>query len=320
MVQDLFDWWGRVHIGRWNDRDLWQQAVRKKAIAWLEHTPKIKGSTCNVMAWQQAGLLFGLQGEISVPTYMHMCSELASVPPEDVNPEHLLLAYSLSITPANIENFVDRFANVTIPYRSTVPNIRFVDTLGMVVPYLHLTNRNERAKKQIDEYDAALWNGLYPAHAFDLKKNLPLGVFDWSRGCGWYILALVEAVAVEGNAERIIKLAKSLLSLQREHGGFGSFLFVDSSRMESSGTVMIGILMVRAYELTNNVDFLRAARKCEKALMMATRRDGTVDYCQGDTSGIGNYSNVFSFMPFVQGMTLFLCKKLNNYHSEGSDE
>ena len=90
--------------------------------------------------------------------------------------------------------------------------------------------------------------------------------------------------------------------------------------MESSGTVMIGILMVRAYELTNNVDFLRVARKCEKALMMATRRDGTVDYCQGDTSGIGNYSNVFSFMPFVLGMTLWLCMKLNNYQSEGSDE
>ncbi len=313
MIQDLFDWCGRVHIGRWNDRNLWQQAVRKKAMEWLEHTPKIKGSTRNVMAWQQAGLLLGLEGEMPVATYKRMCSELERVPLENVNPEHLLLAYSLGITPANIENFVDRFANETIPYRSTVPNIRFVDTLGMVVPYLHLTNRNERAKKQIDEYDAALWDGLYPAHAFDLKRNLPLGVFDWSRGCGWYILALIEAVTVEGNAERIIRLAESLLPLQREHGGYGSFLFVDGSRMESSGTVMIGLLMLQAYELTGNDKFLEAAGRCERSLMVATRRNGIVDYCQGDTHGIGNYSDVFSFMPFVQGMALLLYKKLNKY-------
>lgn len=282
-------------------------------MSWLERTPKIAGSTYNVMAWQQAGLLLGLQDEIPASVYKRLRSELENLAVEEVNPEHLLLAYSLRITPANIESFVAKYIKATIPYRSTVPNIRFVDTIGMVLPYLHKTNRDDLAKRQIDEYDVALWNGIYPAHAFDMRCKLPLGVFDWSRGSGWYILGLVEAMTVEGNAERVVKFAESLLPLQREYGGFGSFLFVDGSRMESSGTVMIGILMVQAYELTNNVDFLKAARKCEKALMMATRRDGTVDYCQGDTHGIGNYSRVFTFMPFVQGMTLLLCKKINMY-------
>ncbi len=32
--------------------------------------------------------------------------------------------------------------------------------------------------------------------------------------------------------------------------------------------------------------------KIEKALMKATRRDGTIDFAQGDTKGIGSYSQI----------------------------
>lgn len=320
MVQDLFDWYGRIHIGRWNNRNLWVKAVKKKSLEWLEHTPRIIGSTSNVMAWQHAGLILGVGEDLSVETSKCYIERLKKLSLEDINPEHLLLAYALHAKLSNIEDFVNRYQNRTIPYRSSVSNIRFVDTIGMVVPYLYWTQRYEQAKKQMDEYDQSLLNKIFPSHAFDIRKKLPLGVFDWSRGCGWYILGLVESVGMEGTEDRILKLANALLPLQRNEGGFGSFLFVDSSRMESSGTVMIGLLMLKAFELTNCEKYLASAQRCEKALMMATRRDGTVDYCQGDTHGIGNYSEVFSFMPFVQGMTLLLHKRLNNYQPKVSDK
>ena len=50
--------------------------------------------------------------------------------------------------------------------------------------------------------------------------------------------------------------------------------------------------------------------------MKATRRNGAVDYCQGDTYGIGYYSQIFSVMPFVQGLTLMLSKQLDSICGE----
>ena len=41
-----------------------------------------------------------------------------------------------------------------------------------------------------------------------------------------------------------------------------------------------------------------------------TRRDGALDYAQGDTLGIALYSTRFDILPFAQGMTLSLLKKL----------
>lgn len=47
--------------------------------------------------------------------------------------------------------------------------------------------------------------------------------------------------------------------------------------------------------------------------MKATRRDGTIDFAQGDTKGIGSYSQIFDRMPFAQGMGLYLSKTLDIY-------
>ena len=47
--------------------------------------------------------------------------------------------------------------------------------------------------------------------------------------------------------------------------------------------------------------------------MKATRRDGTRDFAQGDTKGIGSYSQIFDRMPFAQGMGLYLSKTLDIY-------
>ena len=181
----------------------------------------------------------------------------------------------------------------------------------MVLPFLHACGWDDLAKRQLEEYDQALLQELFPAHAYDIEKNLPLGVFDWSRGIGWYILGLIETADMKGNAARIVKLANALLSLQREDGGFSSFIFNQKERLESSGTVLIGLLFVSAYQITYDTRFLESAFRVEKALMQATRRNGAIDNCQGDTYGIGYYSQIFSVMPFAQGLALKLSKALN---------
>ncbi|MPN08619.1 hypothetical protein SDC9_155904 [bioreactor metagenome] len=43
-----------------------------------------------------------------------------------------------------------------------------------------------------------------------------------------------------------------------------------------------------------------------------TRRDGALDYCQGDTVDFGIFSQRLDVMPFAQGMALRAFKIYNN--------
>ena len=314
MKRDIVDWLGRIHIGRWKDRNVWGKAVERVAIKWLHDTPRIENATEDVMMWQKAGLLLGVGADKVEGVCDDTKKGLQRVKNEKVNLENLLLAYALKERPENVEAFVETYKNGTIPYRKHENAIRYVDTIGMVVPYLHWTGMDVLAKRQLEEYDKALWKKVFPAHAYNVELNLPMGVFDWCRGCGWYILALVECVEMDGVKERVLNLASALLPLQKENGGFGAFFFNKETRQESSGTALIGLLMVAAYDFTNDDRFLTCAINCERSLMGATRRDGSVDFCQGDTACIGDYSHVFSLMPFAQGMALKLYKKLSLYN------
>lgn len=334
---NLREWILRVYIGRWQERKIWQQAVERKAKEWLRHSPTVrytaqsrlvlwdiirgKYRNSTIQTWQDAGLLLGL-GQASAVEYVQLHPDALNT--KDIIPEDLLLAYALKkndcLHPYIEEKILSCYQNVkeqgTIYYRPWAKNIRFVDTLGMVLPFLHACGWDDLAKRQMEEYDRALLNGIFPAHAFNMETNLPMGVFDWGRGIGWYILALIETVDMEGQDVRVMNLAKALLPYQRPDGSFGCFVFNPQSRMESSATVLIGLLFLCSYRLSKDATFLKAARRTEKALMKATRRNGAVDYCQGDTYGIGYYSQIFSVMSFVQGLALRLSKKIDTFDGD----
>ena len=129
---------------------------------------------------------------------------------------------------------------------------------------------------------------------------------------GWYILGLLES---ESKQNRILLLARRMRELQRADGSFGCFLFNPCSPRESSGTALAGLLFSKAYELSLDASFLEAAENCAGALMTMTRRDGSLDFAQGDTVGIALYSTRFDILPFAQGMTLLLLKQLDLFRS-----
>ncbi|MDO4738522.1 MAG: hypothetical protein Q4A50_07865 [Bacteroidales bacterium] len=335
----LKEWQSRIHIGRWEDRLKWQKAIEKKAEKWLNHTPTVKMTAQNrlilldilkgkyrnatIQTWQIAGLLLGLEkkdAERYTKSHQYLCVQ------SNVLPEDFLLAYALKkhgLLDEEKERIVldscQKFRESgTIYYRPWVKHIRFVDTLGMVLPFLHSCGWDDLANRQLEEYDQALLQGVFPAHAYDIEKNIPLGVHDWGRGIGWYILGLIETDDMGGNAARILRLANALLPFQLNSGGFSCFMFNRAERMESSGTVLAGLLFLQAYRISSEKTFLAAAFRVEKALMCSTRRNGVLDNCQGDTYGIGYYSHVFSIMPFAQGLALKLSKELNQYTDENA--
>lgn len=330
-------WQQRIHIGRWENRRVWQKAIEKKSRQWLRHTPtvkitdqgrlilwdRIRGNyrSATIQSWQDAGLLLGLEKEDAI-AYSKQHPKLFAK--EAMETDQMLLAYALKKKGALSTEAEERLkaaflpyetSTSTIPYRKRLPDYRFVDTIGMVCPFLYACGLNSLADRQIQEYDKVLLQGTFPPHVCYLPGQLPLGVFDWGRGLGWYILGLTETMELEMNQKRILHLAERLLPLQKEEGGFGCMLFNPIERFESSGTALCGILFVRAYQLSLEPAFLKAAFASEKALMKATRRNGAIDYAQGDTKGIGFYSRTFDIMPFAQGMGLYLSKILNMYET-----
>lgn len=104
----------------------------------------------------------------------------------------------------------------TIPYRKTLPHIRFVDTIGLVCPFLHQCDFSDLAIRQIEEYDHCLWEEVFPPHAYDLASHKPLGVFDWARGWGWYVLGLIETADLPGNKKRILNLSNHLRLFRKQ--------------------------------------------------------------------------------------------------------
>lgn len=331
---NLNEWQNRIHIGRWLDRQQWQQAVEKKAWLWVEKSPSVRTSNNTrlllwdmltgkyrnrtVQSWQDAGLLLGL-GENACREYIAKRPDLFN---NDFETDQALLAFVLAkygcLSDKQKQVVIDFFKQYTdtgetIPYRKHVKNLRFVDTIGMIVPFLHLVGMDAAAAHQVADYDKALFRGIYPSHAYNLETDLPLGVHDWARGLGWYILGLIFSMDVADHSERIVELANALSPLQKTDGSYACFVFNRAERMESSGTALIGLLMLRAFEITSNIEYLNRAKCIESSLMRATRRDGALDYCQADTQGTGFYSHVFSTMPFAQGILLLLSKEIDKY-------
>lgn len=330
----LYEWQSRIHIGRWSDRKVWRCAVEQKARQWLKKSPTVRTSNNTrlllwdilrgefrnktVQSWQDAGLLLGL-GEKACHDYVMSHPDLFK---KNLDTDFALLAYALKVNnslsndqEANVLSYFKKYIDdkVVIPYKQKVATVLFVDTIGLVVPFLYSVGEFDAAVRQVKEYDKALLRDTFPAHSYNLQTDYPQGLHDWARGIGWYVWGLTVSADLADHSTRIVRIADALLPLQKDNGGFGRFIFNRSGRAESSGTVMIGLLMNKAYSLTRNNKYLECAIRIEHFLMSITRRDGAVDYNQGDTPCTGYYSYIFSIMPFAQGMTLLFSKQLDDY-------
>lgn len=306
----------------------------------------------SIQGWQAAGLFLGLHAYAadrkdealkerlcrSLEEHELVKRCLASPEPERWEADRLLLDYAVleagcrgadrvaEASAALLESL--RTEAGTLAYRRRQPGVRYVDTVGLACPLAAAcaarAGKEEYwnlAAKQVEEYDVARLPGSsFPAHGFELERGYPLGLYDWSRGLGWYALGLCELYRLmslhgrpeaEEMARRILALAEELLPLQKKNGGFGWMVARPESVFESSGTALMGLLLVAAHRISGEERFLKAAFRAERALMGVTRRRGALDMCQGDTKGIGMYSDVWGLMPFAQGMALRLSVELN---------
>lgn len=355
-TKDTLSHW---HIGKW-DGDSYQRAWIKIAEKWLYKTPTVKMTDNNryvlldvlkkkyrnktIQSWQIASVILGLKS-LNNPkvdnieniffnsdyTWKNKPAKVAesylsyAILKTSNHPEKLYNAMNFTLN--MIKEHVD--SDGIIRYiKDTSVEARYVDTLGLVCPFLVLYgkiyNDNDAVRlalNQIFFYRKYGFLDRYclPNHAISKTKLLPLGIYGWGRGCGWYILSLVETYDyIEDSIEKktmkkwIKEAAESYKIFQHENGGFGAILQRDNT-YDSSITAIMAYFYQFCGDLFNNKEYYLITDKCIGCLKNYTRRSGAIDYCQGDTKDIGIFSQTYAPMPFAQGFALrTIGKRLSN--------
>ncbi|WBW98958.1 glycoside hydrolase family 88 protein [Oceanirhabdus sp. W0125-5] len=219
----------------------------------------------------------------------------------------------------------------TVQYRNHMKSYRYVDTIGFICPFLVLygTKYNkdeclELAVKQIEEYEkhGFLDRHHIPCHAYKLEDKIPLGVYGWGRGIGWFAIGIIDGwneLTVNHKYKQIFeksvtKFADAVISFQQDNGSWNWTVTRSECRADSSTTAILGWFMLNASKIESiSKKSLVSADKAMKYLMRVTRKNGAVDFSQGDTKDIGVYSSLFNILPFTQGFCIRCINLFENY-------
>lgn len=342
-------WLSRIKIGRWDNEKIWKAQVLKVAKKWFDHMPTvkktdqtryllldmIKGNYKNktIQSWQIGGLYLGIGKNASEEELQSMQSVFIRensggwiISPKEV--DEALLAYAIlkysrnrdQIKPAMEEMFRLIKGKVQnndqcVCYRNSISNVRFVDTVGFICPFLALYGNYYKEEEALDIVQCQIRNyrekgllekSLLPVHAYDSKSGLPMGIYGWGRGAGWWMLGLIDTYKEwkVGWLEEIVEqTAKALAYFENETGGFSSNLVLKNN-VDSSITAIAGYFYYEYYKINSEEKYVDICKACVNALMKNTRRTGEIDFSQGDTKGIGIYSQTYDRMPFTQGIVL----------------
>ncbi|MEL0456397.1 glycoside hydrolase family 88 protein [Flavobacteriaceae bacterium SZ-1-7] len=211
---------------------------------------------------------------------------------------------------------IDSKYNVIL-YRPNV-NYQYVDTLGMICPFLlaYATafNKNEfidLSNKQIIFYiNHGLNKNGMPYHAIDLNNFFPMGSSNWGRGLGWYMLALTATLKytdTENNSmygyfkNEFDKIAPHLKNLKKDQF-WGQFIGVSKNWHNDTS---VSCMLFYSLSLLKEENCFEEFYKFLKPL---TTKKGQVDYTSGDTEDINIYSREYGKSELTQGLILSIFK------------
>jgi unsaturated rhamnogalacturonyl hydrolase len=155
-----------------------------------------------------------------------------------------------------------------------------------------------------------------------VENKIPLGLYGWGRGLGWFAIGLIDTwTELPVNSEHrnelekiVVNYAKAITTFQQENGSWNWTVGRNECRADSSTTATLGWFMLNASRISEiSNECLASTDKAIKYLMKVTRRNGAVDFSQGDTKDIGVYSMSFNVLPFTQG---FCIRTINLYENQ----
>jgi unsaturated rhamnogalacturonyl hydrolase len=300
----------------------------------------------SIQSWQKASLLLGLNqfaiknndAEVKKRIQNYILSEIDSNGNWKQNPteiDAIILAYAiLKVDGIEVQKYKPAFdfsynlilnlkgTDGTIAYRKHISDFRFVDTIGFISPFLIrygiIFNNQEAIDlgiKQITEFNrfAMLNEEFIPCHTYNIKSNLPVGLFGWGRGLGWYAIGLIDAwnelpeTHSQKNemTELVTRFAQMTMKFQNENGSWNWLILNRQSQADSSTTATLAWFLANAASIPEISDKANSSKeKALNYLQKVTRRNGAIDFSQGDTKGIGDHSQEFDILPFTQGFCL----------------
>lgn len=224
----------------------------------------------------------------------------------------------------------------TVGYRKSMQSYRYVDTIGFICPFLVSYgiryNKGEcidLAVKQIKEYEqyGMLAQHHIPCHVYKIENKVPLGLYGWGRGLGWFAIGLIDTWGELPEKspykpvleESVKRFAKGAMRFQQENGSWNWAVTRNECRPDSSTTATLGWFMLNAAKIDEIAkECLESTDKAIGYLMKVTRRNGAVDFSQGDTKDIGVYSMLFGILPFTQGFCIRMINLYNNTQSSAN--
>jgi len=204
-----------------------------------------------------------------------------------------------------------------ILYRPNL-NYQYVDTLGMICPFLVMYatafKKEEFIKlsnHQIKFYiDHGLNNNRIPYHALDLTNYSPMGSCNWGRGLGWYLLALSATLKHTNETnnsmysffKKEMELLKTPIDSFKKNQYWGQFLGVSKNwHKDTSVSCMLFYSLSLIGEENEYKDFYNFIKPL-------TTNKGDVDYTSGDTEDINIYSREYGKSELTQGILLSIFK------------
>ncbi|ULL13899.1 hypothetical protein DVH26_05225 [Paenibacillus sp. H1-7] len=370
VVPMFRDWVSRIHIGRYQDRQIWNRSITSIGVKWLNTTPKIKVTdntrlvaidmlrgnyTKNaIQHWQEASLVMGLaeyvkrnvDSEARQELMKFLDSKLDAQGQWISKPQHVdtaILAYAImKLDFIDTDRYRSAWDNTwelirdhvgddgTVAYRKFMKNYRYVDTIGFICPFLvaygvryNKPECVELAVKQIIAYEEnGMLNGYHiPSHAYCVDSKVPLGLYGWGRGLGWFAIGLADAwnelpehhpckPMLENSVRRF---ALAAMKFQQERGNWCWTVTRGESVPDSSTTATLAWFMMNASRIEDiSASCQESMNRAIGYLMKATRRSGAVDFSQGDTKDIGVYSMLFNILPFTQGFCIRMMNSQTN--------
>ena len=349
--------YSHFHIGRWSDTGKWKSAVENVCRKWSVRTPtlrlrkpcryllldRIRGTygKAMVQSWQKAGCILGLQEAGDSHTLTICKKQLLDADGNWIIPvnkiDYAMLAYAIlrsAADPSSVRSAMDHMIRCIednlcpdgmVSYSAgKTSNRRYVDTLGFVCPFLALYGRIYQepryVRMAVEQLRLFRRTGLMqqlPVHCYRPDTGMPLGIWGWGRGTGWYTLGLIDLYPeLPEGADRdevtiwIREIAEACLEFEGHDGGFSAILPAGTP-YDSSATAMLGYFYARCGEIFGDMRYTQLASRCRTRLMKMTMITGIIDECQGDTIDLGIFSERYAPMPFAQGVTLRLASVLD---------
>lgn len=207
-----------------------------------------------------------------------------------------------------------------IPYRTTSHNLCFIDSLGMICPFLlgyakEFNNKDafDLGVKQMIHFIKKGFseNGL-PYHAYDDEGKY--GCIGWGRGLGWMLWGMADMFEYldRNTAEyeiihaEYVRLIGIVVANQKENGALSWIVDRPELSDDVSATAMCAYSIMRGIELkilgSEYIFFLQKVANFIDSCIVG----GKVTQTSGECIGLGVYSDKFSYFPWGHAPSVIL--------------